>query len=47
MGIKNIYISTDKKFEGIQNLPLLSINYLDFQIDLEPFEFIILLVKMA
>lgn len=45
MGIKNIYITTDKKFEGVQNLPLLSINYLDFQIDLESFEFIIFTSK--
>lgn len=45
MGIKQIYLTSDKKFEGISNLRLLEIQYLDFEIDLTPYEFLIFTSK--
>lgn len=46
MGIKrSIYLTNAKKFEGVINLELLAINYLDFDIELDDFDYLIFTSK--
>lgn len=46
MGInRTIYLSNPQKFEGVKNLELLKINYLDFYLDLTPYDYLIFTSK--